>query len=271
MSKPFRMLMIGDIHMGSWFSPIMPGMRMVQETGNEFILDISASLQEKLWTWWNRMIENVGKVDLTVVNGDAIDGMQYRDRGKYVWTTDWREQAKWCAELLSTIKSKRFYFTSGSGYHVGSNPQAEATVADIMRGMGYQTFHATDFFLKKHGRRIHFCHHINVSKSNWQTRTSMLARELTLALLNEKHFGEFDGVVRSHAHYHIKTEFANKFAMILPAWQARTPFVAKNSLGWVSDIGYVVCTITPNREFEFEREVWAIKEPIKEVDLDGKK
>jgi hypothetical protein len=184
-----------------------------------------------------------------------------------LWTTNLDVQVQSAVELLKMVKAKTYALTMGSGYHVGENMCLDEVVATRLEPFAKSHFSA-DLALndEEEGVRIHCAHYIGVSTSSWQYPSTPLAKELVMALLNEKEYGVFDVLVRSHAHYYCMVELGSHFAVITPAWQLRTPYEVKIGLSMLPQIGYVFMEVQHGKIWK-EKKIWSPKSPIREVRL----
>jgi hypothetical protein len=196
--------------------------------------------QKRLFRLWKEVVHKVGSVDIMVINGDAVDGPNKRGMGIGAWTTDLGLQAQTAADLCKMFEVKKYIVTQGSGYHVAENLSADAHVAQLL-GADFGTEIALN--LKEEKIRLHFSHQIGVSQASWQYRTTPIARELVSALLNEKEYGKFHGVIRSHAHYYCGVEFGSHFGLITPCWQLRTPYMTAKGLALLPKLGAIVLDV----------------------------
>jgi hypothetical protein len=87
MSK--KILIVGDIHYGSKFAPKFGGK--------------VTPIQNELSVAWTEMVDEVGRVDVVVANGDLCEGADPKSNGLGCWTTDLNEQARGAARMLEMI------------------------------------------------------------------------------------------------------------------------------------------------------------------------
>lgn len=236
--------------------------KVCEETsdGDENVHRPSAG-QRRLLKLWTELVRKVGKVDIMVINGDAVDGVNRRGSGIGAWTTNLDLQARCAAELCEMFDADRYIATQGSGYHTGENPTADGLFAEKL-GAEFGTEIALN--LKEEKIRLHFSHAIGVSQASWQYRTTPIARELVSALLNEKEYGKFHGVIRSHAHYYCGVEFGSHFGIITPCWQLRTPYMTQKGLALLPKLGAIVLDVDRG-DVAKERYLWNVQKPLKEV------
>ncbi len=189
---------------------------------------------------WNNMVASVNErgIDILVLNGDLVDGIQAAARGRELWTTDLHEQIDAAEELIRQINFKKAFVTAGTPYHTDKNLNAEEVLADKLNAP-----FRWEFALNVEEARFHFSHEVGVSSSVWHYRTTPIARELVAALLQEKEFGHFDGIIRSHAHYCVAVEFGSHFGMITPCWQGRTPYMIRKGIMLTPKLGYIILNV----------------------------
>ena len=198
-----------------------------------------ASLHSVLRSEWDKMRNGLGNsVDILVVNGETVDGPQPAAKGKELWTADTNEQCQYAAELIGDISHKELYITKGTPYHTETNTNLDQVVADMLGG-----WCDWELALQVFDKRFHFAHSIGVSNSAWQYRTTSIARELVAALLQEKEYGKFDGIIRSHAHYFVEVSFGSQWGIVTPCWQGRTPYMIRKGLTLTPKLGYVTMDI----------------------------
>jgi hypothetical protein len=187
---------------------------------------------------WAEMAKKEGHVDYLVVNGEAIEGEQRANKGKECWTTDLNKQLKAAADLVNMIDYDKLLVTYGTEYHTGSNPNLDEMFATQMKAAG----HGWELHFKPTNSDsiFHIAHQIGTSVSAWQFRTTGIARELVMALLNERELYKYRGIIRSHAHYYVSVAFTESFGIVTPCWQSRTPYQIRKGLALVPKLGYVV-------------------------------
>jgi hypothetical protein len=229
------MLAIGDLHIGS------EGAIMPEEVNSD---DCSPGrnhryfpnqIQKDIYKKWEEMVQDVPRPDILLLNGDLVDGKNYKENGMGSWTTDSLLQARVLADLVKMIKPRQILATSGSPYHTDRNPNVDKIAVEMCGG----TFKGGYANININGKRIYAQHKVSVSKSSWQYRTTPLGRALVLAALNEKEMGHYDIVLKSHAHYFCYAGFSNSLGMILPSWKAYDAFLDTNIEFPNPSLGYV--------------------------------
>lgn len=233
-----KILIIGDLHVGSSVA-LMPEEVYTLKTERENSQLVKASkIQLKILEKWREMIDNEGKVDALVVNGDIVDGYNRKNNGLGAWTCDMDVQMKTAQSLIKEIHYKKLYGTQGSLYHTNNNISVDKLIIENLGGVFNH-----DLALKADNVRMHFSHKVGVSGSTWQYRTSPIAKEMVLNELNQMDFEKFHVIARSHAHYYVAVQFGRSLGLICPCWKSRDEFVKLMGLSFNPSIGYVVLEI----------------------------
>jgi len=241
-----RGLVVSDLHVGSQFG-IMPEVGVVENivTGEEEEIKPNKG-QEYLLERWNAMLDTVGRVDFCVVNGDCCDGPQKKSDGLYLRTTNLDAQVSWASSLLKQIKTKVFYVTLGSRYHIQEQQPLDRLVAEKIGAKKY----GMDILqhLKDEDVRIHYCHYVGGTRSVWMYATSPIARDLVLLKLNEdvKRYGKVKLCVRSHRHWLVGSFFSRQIGIVTPGWQLTTPHWKRFGGITPPDIGWVTINVEDN-------------------------
>jgi len=234
----------------------------------DFCIPENSKHQWMLWDKWTAMGKDVGPVDIMVVNGDGVDGYGKKNYGEEMITTDLDAQAYIAARCIAEIKAKKYVILEGTPYHTGQNINGDAQIALHLKTMGKNAVCYTDYKVDLNNRKFHYAHKVGISKSSWQYRATPVAKELVTALLNVDEVGKFDGVFRGHAHYYVRVEFGHHFGTILPCWQLRTPFMAREGpLNFIPKHGYVLVEVRKNGQIDYQRDIFSFKTIIKGVSI----
>jgi hypothetical protein len=248
MSK--RVLFIGDAHVGSnvGLSPV----EMMNEDGLEIHQN---KVQEWILNKYHRMIDDVGIVDLLVVNGDLVEGINYQGEGVGNWTNDMDIQVETSANLLSEIKFRKCVGCSGTRYHSGDNPKNDRRVIEKTGGKWMK-----EISTEINGIRIHASHKASVYK-NKQSKPSAVAGEMVAAEINSMEFGKYHIIARSHTHTYAAVDMGTSIGFLLPCWKGRDDYAiySASPLTFNPSIGYVVVEIDNNGSFSWYRDVEKLK------------
>lgn len=197
-----RILALADLHCGNVLG-LTPPEHWSEET---------RELQEPLWENYKALVAEVGKVDITVINGDAVDG-EGKKETLGLFCTDTKKQADIAADCLYHIQSGRYYVTYGTPFHTVGTYNYEDTVADLL------DTHAEDtLLLKIHGKKFNFRHVCGRSDIPYGQGTQIqkeIVRELLSSITEE--YEAADYLFRAHVHYYCRVETEQAVAETLPA------------------------------------------------------
>lgn len=234
MSK--KILAIGDLHCGS-MSGLTPPEWMVSKGRNSFF----SHLQEEMWQKYIDTINEFGKVDVLIVNGDIIDGKGIKSGGTQLITTDLIEQSEIAINALSYIKADKVFFTYGTPYHTSSKggEDFDKIVADAFKAKIDNYFN-----LKVEGVLFNIKHDVQ-SSSNPNNRSMPVARHRLWdsldALKNEDEPASV--FIRSHVHYYSFCGGNGWYGFTLPALQANCTKFGARRCYTSTDWGMVMFTV----------------------------
>lgn len=220
-----KILVVSDLHVGSVHA-LMPPVVELGPTATRQARKVYASdMQVEFYEAWCDMIDEAGRVDACFVLGDCVDGVDRKSEGYDVWTTDRRAQVETAADLLSMVKTRRYFCVQGSPYHVDSNTTADLAICDRLKG----TF-GTDLVVVIGDKRFHLCHAIGHTSSPVSKATAP-SKEIAHAAMNDRLFGRFDLLCRGHRHDYYYIENSHGRILGVPSWKARDSFAASRGLG----------------------------------------
>lgn len=262
-------VVVSDLHAGSIYGILPPnfdtfeGVPRTQNAGQKY-----------LWECWLDFSKRARafKPDFVIVNGDCVDGSQYRNDGSELSLLDWRDQRLAATEALKVLKAHtgaaKWYFTQGTPYHVGHYGDAEENIAESLEGERYQSLGTGRLckevlWLNVDGVILEAAHHISVSTGFY--RLTALDREMQWSALTGKDPSKgqpkVDIVIRSHVHYFSKAEHASKIGVTTPCWQLQTRYMRKNSVTrMIPDVGGIFLEVSGEAKSKGEAPVRVIKE-----------
>lgn len=248
-------LFLGDIHVGSKVAVSLPevythdGMRICYNP-----------LQEKLYNLWCDMVDNVGRVDAVVVNGDSVDGTDSKAKGIGDWTTNLYEQVDVATDLLKMIHCNTYFGTQGSNYHVETNVSCDKLLMDKLGGKWN-----INIDLDCDNVRMHFRHKVGYSK-NPQSRPGQLKSERVAANRHEARKGHYNVLCRSHVHRYVVSggsslnDGSDEWEISGPGWKWMDDFISTGSMD-IPDVGYILFYVDGD-EYTWEQHVCQIDEDI---------
>ena len=246
-----KILIISDLHVGSLWGLWPPKFRTIDSRTGDRIEFVPNKTQKGLWNHWKRMLAEVPDPECIILNGDLIDGNQWREKGRGLVTPNLTWQSEACLDILDTLPKVPMYFTQGTGYHeLADGLPVEEHLAKEMGGE-----FGDDLIIDECGIRMQVGHTISSSSSAWMYWTTAIARDLLLLALHnaEEKYGKVDVAIRSHRHNFCGAIFKSQIGVITPCWQTRTPFAVKKDLVSPPDIGYVVLHVGPNKNIMIDR------------------
>jgi hypothetical protein len=230
-----KLLIVGDMHIGKRVS-LMPDEVYIDQAERKMVIE-SNKIQKAIFSKWEEMVDDVGRVDAVINLGDTCDGTNRKSGGTGLWTTDISLQMQVACDLLGQIKTNKHIGVQGSYYHVGDNLSSDRHVTDNLSG----TF-GDELAVVVGDKRIHVSHDVGVSSSAYMYRTTPIAQQMMLGKLADEYKG-FNLILRGHAHYFVHVEFHHSHGVICPCWSSRDEFVARRSLAYMPHMGYIVLNI----------------------------
>jgi hypothetical protein len=223
------------MHVGSAYGLLPEG--FVGSTGVELNLNLG---QQYLWECWKHFIRDVPlKIDALVVNGDAIDGQNVKEKGRFLSETDPEFQARGAAILLQPLLQRvvpgedgrqHIYVSRGSRYHTGDGASDEEFFAAMVKSLpGPDGRHTRPWtHLVVDDVLFDVAHHQSVTI---RYRSMPLEREIGFFLERcgrmRQEVPERVVIVRSHTHgsYRNYTE-CGFTAVSTPSWKLQDAFAA---------------------------------------------
>ena len=252
----------GDFHIGSKGSITLPEVITDADIPSKKEIIPANETQKEIIKIYERLCDQYPHPDLLILNGDLVDGRNYKESGLGLWSSDVEVQAKVFAELISWLKPRKIIGTSGSPYHSDKNPNMDATAIEKCRTLGRKKgiFRQGYVSANVNGCRMHARHKITVSKSTWQYRATPLGKARVLSVLAEDKYGIYKLLFHSHAHYFMYVGDSSGLSMVLPCWKVYDPFV--DTFVEFNDpaIGYVAFEIENDGTFHFDFDITHFKQ-----------
>lgn len=235
-----KIVIISDLHCGSYFG-ITPPSHQVHDY---------SKIQKEAWDEYARVVKKWVSPDILIVNGDCIEGRQEKQGGAEVITTDRNVQSDMAVEAINKWQAKKVYMTYGTCYHTGAGEDFEYTIAQKIgariEGRLYLNIQGIVFDIR---------HQIGGS-SIFHGRGTALLRQVMWDLIEESTGGpKVDVIVRSHVHWHIWVEMADKIAFITPGLQLRRGRFGSRQCSGPIDWGMIRLTIKEGKICEKEKEI----------------
>lgn len=217
-----KILSISDIHGGSRGAPV----------ANGYIQTVPSGI---LYEQWCNMVDNVQDIDICIINGDLIEGLNKKKHGLGTYTTDFMEQSDIVVELLKMIKAREFVFSLGSGYHVTSEGiNIEHMISKFVNGKWV----GEHGFLNVENVKIHLRHWTNFSSIPYN-RFNAMQKDAAVDRLNNI---EVDLYLRAHTHHYGFSGTKHSTSITSPSWKVLDEYMSAKSSD-IPDNGYVVINV----------------------------
>jgi hypothetical protein len=245
-----RIVVLSDLHVGSTVG-LWPEAHRV-EGGGEYSANV---YQLWLLDCWREMLAEVASYKrpkpIVILNGDAIQGVNYRD-GQLI-TNKIDIQVAAAKRLLAPLRKAAgtFYMVRGTEWHEGKSAEfveglAEALTCKPDPNTGQWSW--WELYLSVDGPDspvIHAAHHIGTSSVPWYEATvplrDMLMQIAELQRFYMKRAPNLRMVIRSHRHRFIYVNAPpDLHVFVTPSWQLKTAFAHKKASAMLPQIGYAV-------------------------------
>ena len=229
---------LSDLHCGSKWG-LLPPSYWNEHTGEAV---------KWMWKCWKWLAGNWPDLDLLILNGDMIDGRQYRSQHTGLVTNSMGEQTRIAIECLAPMAAKatKIIRTEGTAYHEGfDGPLGELDEHFGIRDPGGQERIVRDIRLG--GDAILNVKH-QPEGSGGLYRGTFLDREVLWAAVTEhlKHLPIATHIVRSHLHSDGHLRGFGKEINYTPGWQLQAPYATQRKrYRWMPDIGGLLMVADP--------------------------
>ncbi|MDB4334678.1 hypothetical protein N9988_00445 [bacterium] len=250
MAKSSKSVVIfSDIHVGSKVSVCSESPKIID--GEDYVPTKAQKALKQAWD--SACSEITQKPDITVINGEPIDGANPKSQGSGIWSTNLIDQIRDFKVIAKKIPtSKKMIFVRGSGYHVNQGAtNLEEVVAENMKADRHRAFGGSGFTdyeanIEMNGKNFNFTHHVGFSA--WaQYRTTSLAREMVkLHFMRSKKGYHTDVVVRSHVHYFVSVAYPHSVGFTTPAFKFPDGFMYRSGIPSLPDVGCVEVIVESN-------------------------
>ena len=245
--KPFRIVVVADLHVGSVHALWPPKQRL--PGGGYYEPNKGQQFLYKCWRDATRRIRRLNP-EIVLLLGDAIQGKSIRDGQLVSNRSD--VQVAGALKLLRPIREKchRFYMVKGTPWHEGKDGEdlgllAEALGAWIQPQTGEYSWWET--YLQLPGEEaavVHFAHAIGATKVSWYEGTVPLRDTLMkMSELQRWWKGQSPNLrltVRAHRHRCMGIFIAPDIAAwTAPCWQLPTAYAHQHSIVTLPHIGWL--------------------------------
>jgi len=204
-------LIVADLHCGHRVG-LTPPEYWSANCGEPYL-----EIQKETWRRYTEIIKNLGKIDILICNGDAIDGPGAKSEATELIAPAINRQVEMAGQCLELAKAKRILMSHGTPYHVTAQDSewgvAQALNAEI-RGQLFLDINGVNFDIK----------HEPASKSQLpHMRPGSMGRDwlsnLVWSLDGEQPRADIS--IRSHVHHHAFCGANGWLGMTTPALQGQ--------------------------------------------------
>jgi hypothetical protein len=234
-------VVVSDMHIGSTLGLCHPAGYALDDGGTYKPSDA----QDTMWGWWemfwHEWVPRVtnGEPWTLVINGDAKDGDHHETPN--IISRNPNDEQEHAVRILRPIVEMcegRYYHVRGTVAHVGQAGHREEQLAHKLGAIPNEIGQHARYELylrcgdEKGTGLVHYAHHIGTTSSSSYESTAV-HKELVEAYVEAGRWGDETPqvVVRSHRHRNyevrIPTRHGYGIALVTPAWQLKTPFVAQ--------------------------------------------
>ena len=166
--------------------------------------------------------------------GDCIDGVHHNSTTQI--SHNIQDQLNLAYNVLEphVKKAERYFHVRGTPAHVGSSGVYEEDLAQRLNAEpdNAGNYARWELWLEMNRRLIHFSHHIGGTGSSSYESTGVY-KEMVEAFVQAGRFGDRppDMLVRGHRHREFMTRVGDRFSIVVPGWQLKTPYVYRLASG----------------------------------------
>jgi hypothetical protein len=257
-----RVVIISDLHCGHRVGLTPPG-KESQISGSSYqrISKKYYNTQVALWKAYTDMVKRIGKIDILIVNGDAIDGRGEKSGSTELIAVDRNVQVEMAAECINYVNADTVLMTRGTAYHVGGQESFEDNLAEKVNAKKIEDHAWYDI----NGVVFDVKHFIGSSAIPHGRSTAIKKSQMWNLIWNERNEqprgkpGKII-VIRSHAHYFDYSGNADYLAIVTPALQGMgSKFGAQICEGTV-DFGLIYFDIQGNGDWSWGWDTVRVKE-----------
>jgi len=237
-----RVVVLADLHCGHRVGLTPPAV-----DNGDVDDDHVYQYRRAIWNFYTKIVDSLKPIDIVIANGDLIEGKATKNGGVELIASDRTKQIRWATECLAYANPKQWFFTFGTGYHVGPEDDWETPIAEHFGG----TIKSVQY-IDVNGLVICARHHVGGSQSI-PGRFTPLNNYRTWKLL-WSFDGEFprpDVSIVSHVHYFQVIQDRLGWAMSTPALQGYGSNFGARRMGGYVDVGLISFDVEDKNRWNF--------------------
>lgn len=247
---PFRVGLINDLHVGSWYGICPPEYKDMDDEVFKIPLNKGQKILLKYWEEFiGECIEN--KVNYLWIPGDLLSGQNPIEKGKYVMDVDLDHQMDMATELIAgfvkkVTSIKEVWLWKGTGYHGSKETSIEEGVAYRLEKRGIKTRYFSEYQyieLLYNGKKKHiFVKHPTTDSALYPEMAMGKEMRLMQEKVAQGKLPPVDIQIHAHKHEFVEVHKASIRSLQLPCWQFFVPYdsAMKNYSAFQPDIGGVI-------------------------------
>ena len=241
-----RVLVVSDFHSGHIRGLTHPGFDRDNEPERH---RTSWRIRRHVWNWFADTTDRLGRVDILIVNGDAIDGRGEASGGTELIYPDRNDQVEMAVAAIKHIGAGKILMSYGTPYHTGKFEDWEDQIAREVKAEKIGGEDSIDI----NGTIFNYRHHVGRSSVPHGRHTAVSREKLWNTLWAER--GEYpraDIIIRSHVHYFNYAGGSDWLAMTTPALQGYGSKYGNRKVTGTVDIGMVVFNVAKNGDYAWK-------------------
>jgi len=206
-------------------------------------------MRRTVWNWFADTTDQLGKIDILVVNGDCIDGKGEASGSTELLYSDRADQVELAVAAIKHIGAGKILMSYGTPYHVGKEDDWEDLIA---REVNAEKIGGEDT-VDVNRLLINYRHHVGRSTIPHGRHTAVAKEVLWNSLWAER--GEYPKasvLIRSHVHYFNYCGSVDWLAMTTPALMGYGGKYGTRKMSGTVDIGMVVFNVAKSGEYSWK-------------------
>lgn len=199
----------------------------------------TSAKQKDQYDAYQNLLNQIGKVDILVVNGDLIDGKGTRSGGTELIEADRHRQGEIAEECIRQVETSNIVMTYGTPYHAGTEEDFEGQIA---YRLGAEIRDMLEFTVE--GVNFNIKHKVGGSTIPHGRATPIAREKVWNTLWEEMEVQQKAHVlVRSHVHYYTFTGDVNWLGFTTPAMQGFGSKFGSRQCSGVVNFGMVLVKV----------------------------
>lgn len=251
-AKNKRVVILSDIHAGHVAGLTHPSWWGCSGT----LAQKTEKLRQACWEWYLKECKKLGKVDLCIVNGDAIDGRGEASGSRELISVDRMDQCDIAVAAIQQVRAKKYAMSFGTPYHTGKAEDFERRIAEKL-----DAHIADQLWLDVNGVMFDCKHKVGGSGIPHGRHTAVAKERMWNMLWNDMDEGQprADIFIRSHVHYHGYCGGAGWLGMTTPALQAAATVYGGRQCSGTVDFGFIVFDINTKGQYTWQAKLAKLK------------